>query len=187
MIILLSICLAIACIGAGGFIFANTKLGVVLFSSLFSFAVAVCYTILNSPDVALTEALLNVFITFALLLIVCGLLKNIQGTLNAPTFKISVFLFGLCFCLIFVVIFYILCNLGQVGEVNILQSPIRPVNTIYLQNSVKQTGVINVVTSTLASYRGFDTLLETFVIFLTSFCVLFVFGGEGVLKKTKKA
>jgi multicomponent Na+:H+ antiporter subunit B len=35
----------------------------------------------------------------------------------------------------------------------------------YLLDSLKETGVPNVVTSVLASYRGYDTLGETTVVF----------------------
>ena len=35
----------------------------------------------------------------------------------------------------------------------------------YLNDAVKETGVPNVVTAVLASYRGYDTLGETTVVF----------------------
>jgi multicomponent Na+:H+ antiporter subunit B len=35
----------------------------------------------------------------------------------------------------------------------------------YLNESVRETGVPNVVTAVLASYRGYDTLGETTVVF----------------------
>ncbi len=51
-----------------------------------------------------------------------------------------------------------------------------PVNTHirpeYLAGSLPQTGIPNVVTSVLASYRGFDTLGETTVIFTAGIGVL---------------
>jgi len=42
----------------------------------------------------------------------------------------------------------------------------------YLARSVAETGIPNVVTSVLASYRGFDTLGETTVIFTAGIAVL---------------
>jgi multicomponent Na+:H+ antiporter subunit B len=42
----------------------------------------------------------------------------------------------------------------------------------FLGRSVPETGIPNVVTSTLASYRGYDTLGETTVIFVAGIGVL---------------
>jgi multicomponent Na+:H+ antiporter subunit B len=47
--------------------------------------------------------------------------------------------------------------------------PMAPINTHvvprYLHDALKETGVPNVVTAVLASYRGYDTLGETTVVF----------------------
>jgi multicomponent Na+:H+ antiporter subunit B len=49
----------------------------------------------------------------------------------------------------------------------------------YLQNSIKETNVPNVVTSVLADYRGYDTLGETTVIFTAGIGVmLLLLGGR---------
>jgi multicomponent Na+:H+ antiporter subunit B len=46
------------------------------------------------------------------------------------------------------------------------QAPIhRHVAPHYLEHGIKETGVPNVVTAVLASYRGYDTLGETTVVF----------------------
>jgi multicomponent Na+:H+ antiporter subunit B len=60
----------------------------------------------------------------------------------------------------------------------------------YLGRSVPDTGIPNVVTSTLASYRGFDTLGETVVIFTAGIGVLVLLkrlprGGRGGDTNTK--
>lgn len=54
----------------------------------------------------------------------------------------------------------------------------RHVAPYYLQQSLPQTGVPNVVTSILASYRGYDTLGETTVIFTAGIGVLLLLGGR---------
>ena len=46
----------------------------------------------------------------------------------------------------------------------------------YIANSSKEIGIPNVVTSVLASYRGYDTLGETFVIFTAAIGVLAIIG-----------
>ena len=46
------------------------------------------------------------------------------------------------------------------------------VSAQYLQRSIPETGVPNVVTSVLASYRGFDTLGEVIVVFTAAIGVI---------------
>ena len=48
----------------------------------------------------------------------------------------------------------------------------------YLEKSLSDTGVQNVVTAVLASYRGFDTLGEVTVIFTAAIAVLLLIGGR---------
>ena len=47
-----------------------------------------------------------------------------------------------------------------------------------LQDSADEIGVPNVVTSVLASYRGYDTLGETTVIFTACVGVMLLLGGS---------
>ncbi|MFH1241159.1 MAG: Na(+)/H(+) antiporter subunit B [Pseudomonadota bacterium] len=59
---------------------------------------------------------------------------------------------------------------------------IHPVSIRYIEKSVEETAVPNVVTSVLADYRGYDTMFETSVIFaagLACFLLLRVFTREG--------
>jgi multicomponent Na+:H+ antiporter subunit B len=55
----------------------------------------------------------------------------------------------------------------------------------YLAASVPQTTVPNVVTSVLASYRGYDTLGETTVILTAGVGVMLLLGGKR--RRRKKA
>lgn len=48
----------------------------------------------------------------------------------------------------------------------------------YLARSIPDTGVQNVVTSVLASYRGFDTLGEVTVVFTAGVAVMLLIGGR---------
>jgi multicomponent Na+:H+ antiporter subunit B len=47
----------------------------------------------------------------------------------------------------------------------------------YLEDSPKEIGIPNVVTSVLASYRGYDTLGETTVVFIAAIGVLVLISG----------
>ena len=48
----------------------------------------------------------------------------------------------------------------------------------YIENALPETGVPNIVTAVLASYRGFDTLGEVTVIFTAAVAVLLLIGGR---------
>lgn len=64
-------------------------------------------------------------------------------------------------------------SLPVIGDVN--SAPNQHVTPYYIENSKVDTGSPNIVTATLADYRGFDTLEETTVMFLaglTAFLVL---------------
>ena len=47
---------------------------------------------------------------------------------------------------------------------------------LYISDSMKQTGIPNIVTSVLASYRGYDTFGEVVVIFTAGIGVLALLG-----------
>ena len=53
----------------------------------------------------------------------------------------------------------------------------RHVATYYLENTKKDTGIPNVVTAVLASYRGYDTLGEVTVIFTAGIGVILLLGS----------
>ena len=44
----------------------------------------------------------------------------------------------------------------------------------YIERSIEETGVPNIVTAVLADYRGYDTLFETTVIFTAGIAVLMI-------------
>lgn len=51
----------------------------------------------------------------------------------------------------------------------------RHVSPRYINKSMEETGVPNMVTAVLASYRGYDTLGETTVIFTAGMAAILVF------------
>jgi multicomponent Na+:H+ antiporter subunit B len=54
-----------------------------------------------------------------------------------------------------------------------------PLTQRYLVDSAREVGLPNTVTSVLASYRGYDTLGETVVIFTAGIGVLLLLGRVG--------
>ena len=61
-----------------------------------------------------------------------------------------------CFCTVF---------LPPIGDPN--SAPNQHVTPYYIEHAKEDTGSPNIVTATLADYRGFDTLWETSVMFLS--------------------
>ena len=50
----------------------------------------------------------------------------------------------------------------------------RHVSPYYIENSIRDTSVPNIVTAVLADYRGYDTMFETTVIFSAGFACFFL-------------
>lgn len=48
------------------------------------------------------------------------------------------------------------------------------VSSYYLENSVRETYIPNIVTAVLGDYRGYDTMFETVVIFCAGMAVICV-------------
>lgn len=48
------------------------------------------------------------------------------------------------------------------------------ISNYYLENSIKDTEVPNVVSALLADYRGFDTMLETSVVLIAAVAIIFI-------------
>jgi multicomponent Na+:H+ antiporter subunit B len=139
--------------------------GVVVLFGIYSFLMATVLFALDAVDVAMTEAAVGAGISTVLLL---GALHLTGGTEAKPMGR-------RLFPLALSVSVGLLLAYGMLGlpEFSDPQSPIHThVAPRYLKDGPKETGVPNVVTAVLASYRGYDTLGETVVVFT---------GGIGVI------
>jgi len=56
----------------------------------------------------------------------------------------------------------------------------------FIEDSPKEISIPNVVTSVLASYRGYDTLGETTVVFTAAIGVLVLVGGARRRRRSRK-
>jgi multicomponent Na+:H+ antiporter subunit B len=135
----------------------NLFSAVVLFG-LYSFFMATVLVALDAVDVAMTEAAVGAGVSTVLLL---GALYLVGGTeakpLHRPLIPLTLAI------AVGVVLAYGMQGLPAFSDA---QAPIHThVAPRYLQESMKETGVPNVVTAVLASYRGYDTLGETVVVF----------------------
>ena len=131
---------------------------VVVLSGVYSFLMATVLVALDAVDVAMTEASVVAGISTVLLLgalYLCG--SEEAKPLARPWLPLAVAL------VIVGALVYGTLGLAAFGDP---QAPIH-VHVVprYLQQVLAETGVPNVVTAVLASYRGYDTLGETAVVF----------------------
>lgn len=147
---------------------------VVVMLGAYSFLMATLFVVLDAVDVAMTEASVGAGVSTVLFLGALYLTDTKEATGKArrlaPLF-VSMVTAG--------ALLWGLSDLPEFG------SPAQPIHTRgadYLARSLPDTGIPNVVTSVLASYRGFDTLGETAVVFTAAIGVLVLFrrrGGRG--------
>ncbi len=138
--------------------------------SLFSLLSAGLFTILDAADVAFTEAAVGAGVSTLLML--ATLVQTSRKTEDS-----GIRARGVPLLVVFVTgaaLLYGTQDLPGLGD------PSAPIHTHvadrYLEESANEIGVPNVVTSVLASYRGYDTLGETTVIFTAGVAVLGLLG-----------
>jgi multicomponent Na+:H+ antiporter subunit B len=150
---------------------------VVMLSGIYSLMGATLYVILDAVDVAFTEAAVGAGASTVLMIGTLALTSDQEkATPNTQTLK------GLFVCsLIFAALVYGSLDMPLYGD------PAAPVHNHvaprYLNDSMGEIGAPNVVTSVLASYRGYDTMGETFVIFTAAVGVMTLIGRSRRRKK----
>lgn len=131
---------------------------VVVLTGIYSFLMASVLVALDAVDVAMTEASVGAGISTVLLLGALYLVRSDEARpIERPLLPLAVSI-GVGAALVY----------GTLG-LPAFSDPNAPIHTHvvprYLEQSLKETGVPNVVTAVLASYRGYDTLGETTVVF----------------------
>ncbi|MDH5599665.1 MAG: DUF4040 domain-containing protein [Gammaproteobacteria bacterium] len=163
----------------------RSLLAVIMLFSGFSFLSAGLFVVMDAADVAFTEAAVGAGISTILMLATLALTyaPEVHKEEKLPSHKpwlplIVVLLTG-------GMLIYGTTDIPAFGDANApAQKHVAP---YYLERSLPETGVPNVVTAVLASYRGFDTLGEVTVIFTAGIAVLLLIGGRREKKLTGKA
>lgn len=138
---------------------------VAMLSGIYSLLCAALYTTLDAVDVAFTEAAVGAGISTVLMLATLLLVGHEE---KKPTRRPALPL--LIVILTGAVLVYGTVDMPPFGAAdNPAHLHVAP---RYLQESVREVGPPNVVTSVLASYRGYDTMGETTVIFTAMVGVL---------------
>ena len=145
----------------------------VLLTSAYSLVAALMFITLDAVDVAFTEASVGAGISTVLFLAAMAFLpKKEEQTVNNQAFPAVIFL------VLGGVLIWCSYDLPEIG---LATSPIHQhIVPEYILGSRDDIGIPNIVTSVLASYRGYDTFGETIVVFTAGIAVL------AILKNNKK-
>ena len=149
---------------------------VVMLTGMFSLVAAVLYVVMDAVDVAFTEAAVGAGIATVLMLATLALTsceekigtRSPVGPLIVVAATAAVLIYGTF-------------DMPRYGDPD---APIhRHVAPRYIEKSGQEIGIPNIVTSVLASYRGYDTLGEVTVIFTAAAGVMVLLGRR---RKSRK-
>jgi multicomponent Na+:H+ antiporter subunit B len=153
---------------------------VVMLFGIYSLLSAGIFLVLDAVDVSFTEASVGAGISTMLMLGTLALTGHREKPpAHRPLLPLLVVVFTGA------VLIWSTLDMPPWGD------PVAPINMHvvprYIDGAVPETGVPNIVTSVLASYRGYDTLGETSVIFTAGVGVMLLLGSiPGRSRKNKK-
>ena len=144
----------------------------VVLTGIFSLLSACIFTSLDAVDVAFTEAAVGAGLATVLFLAALSSTGPREKTQHQHSWS------GLCVCLLTGgTLIYGTLDMPHLGDPN---APVHQhVAPRYIAESPEEIGIPNMVTSVLASYRGYDTLGEVTVIFTAGLAVLLLLRGSG--------
>lgn len=148
----------------------HSLFAIAMLSGVFSLLSALLFVTLDAVDVAFTEAAVGAGISTVLVLGTLALTSRYEKptTRSAIIPLFVVFVTG-------AVLIYGTLDMPNFGAADApAQTHVAPE---YLERSVHEIDIPNVVTSILASYRGYDTLGETAVVFTAGIGVLMLISG----------
>ena len=152
---------------------------VAMLSGFYSFLAASMFVVLDAVDVAFTEAAVGAGVSTVLVIAVLALTRDREKIpLRTPLLPLVV---------VVITGFVLLLATPQMPAFGDPEAPAnKHVVPEYLADAVPQyspetvveVGIPNVVTTVLASYRGYDTLGEVTVIFTAGVAVMMLVGGR---------
>lgn len=152
---------------------------VVMLSGVFSLLSALLLITMDAVDVAFTEAAVGAGISTVLMLgtiaITARSEKKKQEFSVVPLFVVM---------LTGAVLIYGTLDMPSYGSAN---SPVQThVGKTYIEITPRDIHIPNIVTGVLASYRGYDTLGETTVVFTAGLGVILLLSGMGRRRRRRK-
>jgi multicomponent Na+:H+ antiporter subunit B len=144
---------------------------VVVLLGVYSFLMATVMLVLDAVDVALTEASVGAGISTVFALGTLYLTKTEEAKPAHPAWIPLFVAVGTAAVLIW--------GISATPPFGAIDAPVQALGPEYLGRSLEETGIATVVSSVLASYRGFDTLGETTVVFTAGIAVLMLLKRGG--------
>ena len=162
--------LAFMAITAAAIVVARNLFAVVMLGGIYSLLAASVFVVLDAVDVAFTEAAVGAGIATVLFLATLALTSRNEKT---PTHSRVIPL--VVVTITGAALIYGSLDMAHYGDASApAHNHVAP---LYLAEAEKKTGVPNVVTAVLASYRGYDTLGEVTVIFTAGIGVILLLGS----------
>ena len=172
------ILLAFLLITAFAIIRLHNLFAVVMLFSMFSLLSAGLFVVMDAADVAFTEAAVGAGISTVLMLATLALTSQQEEKhpgQHRPILPLLVVL------VTGAALIYGTLDIPAFGDPG--APAMQHVAPRYLQQGAAETGIPNIVTAVLASYRGFDTLGEVTVIFTAGIGVILLLGGRRKARK----
>ncbi len=162
--------LLMLCVIAGAIVRTRSLLAAIVLMSIYSLVSAVWLVVMDAADVAFTEAVVGAGVSTIILL---GAILLTRGEADRPNWR-GLIAPGAVAAGVGSLLVYAVLGLPDLGD------PASPANAhvgrAYLEATPHDIGMPNVVTAVLSSYRGFDTLGETTVIFAAGIGVALMLG-----------
>jgi multicomponent Na+:H+ antiporter subunit B len=156
----------VCCVSA---IWVSSLVSAVFLMSAFSFFTALLWALLGAPDVAFTEAMIGIGVSTIFFMLALYKTKN-KTSRNAFYFQPIV---GAIVCLLTMGFFiWFSQDLPLFGDSSSAASTY--LSPYYIKHAYHDLKTPNLVTSILADYRSFDTLLETAVVFIAGLACLLI-------------
>jgi multicomponent Na+:H+ antiporter subunit B len=155
---------------------------VVMLFGIYSLVSAALFVALDAPDVAFTEAAVGAGISTVLMLATLALTERHERTHERRRRRPD----WLPLAVVVVTGAFLVYGTLDMPAFGAAENPVHGhVVPRYLEESGAEIGIPNVVTSVLASYRGYDTLGETAVIFTAGMGVLVLLGSARRLRRKR--
>ena len=155
---------------AAAIVLLRNLFAVVMLGGIYSFLAATIFVVLDAVDVAFTEAAVGAGIATALFLATLALTTRTEKPpAHSRWIPLAVV------AVTGAALIYGSLDMASYGDAS--APPHNHVAPVYLADAERKTGVPNVVTAVLASYRGYDTLGEVTVIFTAGIGVILLLGS----------
>lgn len=156
---------------------------VVMLFAVYSLVSAALFVALDAPDVAFTEAAVGAGISTVFMLATLALTDRHEKAPDHQSGRPHWLPLGV----VVVTGAFLVYGTLDMPAFGVADNPVQQhVAPRYLEESGTEIGIPNVVTSVLASYRGYDTLGETAVIFTAGMGVLVLLGSARRLRRKRE-